>query len=101
MFLPEVVQENFKVLNQYSSKSKKYKIWLKNCKILLAGYLDSISEAVRNTALNKNKPKSSQSGRKNNDSDQDDEEACNVKQDSVTIFTQKLVSGELTEQLMK
>lgn len=62
----------------------------------MVGYLDSINEAVKKSVTaSEHTKKSSKSSQMTKESDE------NNKSDSVAIFTQKLVAGELTEQLMR
>ena len=87
-FLPNIVQENFTVRNKMhiiTMISDIFLTFLCLKKALLAGYLGSIDEYAKSYNL-KVANKSSQT--------EDPGE-------TVAVFTQNLVSGELTEQLMR
>lgn len=66
-----------------------------NEKPLLVGYLDSINEAVKRCVIANSNNKTNKSSQINAETSDEN------KPDSVAVFTQKLVSGELTEQLMR
>lgn len=74
-FLPDIVQDNFKTL--------------------IAGYLGSISETVKDLHL--------KAQQKNNKgpSQTPDSPGSKVEEENIVTFSQKLISGEMTEQLMR
>lgn len=65
---------------------------------MLAGYLGSLNDVLKNSGEKK------QRSRKKEDSDDEEEKSGDILEensDNVVVFTQKLVAGELTEQLMR
>ena len=89
-FLPMAVQESFTVSLKprlCQELGTFFEMWLRDLKALLAGYLGSINDTLKE--INSKEPKKS--------SQSEADETGN----SVVVFSQTLVAGELTEQLMR